>query len=71
MNEKNMKQLKMALMEKKPIDVYFTDGNKFYDTFYYVPEKDIYQGDFGCMKFEDAIKISQGIIKHIKLEVHN
>ena len=71
MQKEYIKKLQETITNKQPIDIYTTDDNKFYDTFYYNEEKNIYQGQFG---FLDMKSISQVIIReldHLEIKVHN
>lgn len=69
----NTKQLKMALTDRKPLNVYLKGDNDedywFYCKMEYVKEKDMYQGEFGCLPLDTVIQAADDLLPHIKLEV--
>lgn len=62
--EEKSKKLLMALTNKKPLKIYFEDGT-YFDTFYWNEKEKIYQGIFGYMTIEKAVKIIKDGVNYI------
>lgn len=71
MQKEYIKKLQETITNKLPIDIYTTDDNKFYDTFYYNEEKNIYQGQFGFLDMEAIAQVIIGELDHLKIKEHN
>lgn len=69
--EEYLTRLQGLIKNKKPIDIYTTDDNKFYDTFYYNEDKNIYQGQFGYLDMESVAKVISGKLNHLAIKEHN
>jgi hypothetical protein len=63
--------LSEVIRKRLPIDIYLK--GKFYDTFYYVKERDIYQGEFGFLDMDAITKVllKKEEVNHITIKVHN
>ena len=66
-----MKELQEAIINKKPLKVYLKDGDGWYclGIWKYVENKNIYQGQFGYLDYENIVLCSMGKLEHIKLEI--
>ena len=71
MQKEYIKKLQETITNKQPIDIYTTDDNKFYDTFYYNEEKNIYQGQFGFLDMKSISQVIIGELDHLEIKVHN
>ena len=71
MQKEYIKKLQETITNKQPIDIYTTDDNKFYDTFYYNKEKNIYQGQFGYLDMKSISQVIIGELDHLVIKEHN
>ena len=71
MQKEYINKLQETITNKQPIDIYTTDDNKFYDTFYYNEEKNIYQGQFGFLDMKSISQVIIGELDHLEIKVHN
>ena len=69
MQKEYTKRLQDTITNRKPLKVYL--GGEYWCDMEYVPERNIYQGEKGCLSMEAIAKVmaNEEEVSHLKLEV--